>query len=74
MTTTAVPRDITAAELHAQQDALRTALSRYEVIKTNCGHCKHFEMGTCEMHGDVPITFQKSVDECDDWRYDGVPF
>jgi hypothetical protein len=72
--TNAVPAGITALELTTQAEALRAALRRFEVIKNNCGHCKHFEIGRCELHGEVPVAFQKSVGECDDWRYDGVPW
>lgn len=65
---------MTAAELAVQKAALQCSLDRLNVIAPNCGHCKHFEMGTCAKHGDVPIEFQRSVGECEDWIYDGVPF
>jgi hypothetical protein len=67
-------RGMTAADLAVQRGALQRSLERLSVIKTNCAHCVHFEMGACEKHGDVPREFQVVEGQCDDWRYDGVPF
>lgn len=69
-----IERGTTVADLAVQRDALTAALRRLDVIKTNCGHCMHFELGACALHGEVPIKFQKTSGECDDWKYDGVPF
>ena len=63
----AAPRGMTAAELKRARD-------RLGVIQTNCGHCEHFELGRCDLHGEVPLSFQKTEGQCEDWRYDGVPF
>jgi hypothetical protein len=68
------PAGMTAAELNVQREALRTALRKLEVIQVHCASCKEFELGVCARHGNVPVSFQKSVDECDDWTYDGIPF
>jgi hypothetical protein len=65
---------MTALELSTQREALRTALRRLDVIQVHCASCKQFELGTCSLHGNVPVSFQKSVDECDDWTFDGIPF
>ena len=69
-----IERGASMGQLQVQRDALTSALRRIDVIAANCGHCMHFELGTCALHGDVPIAFQKTSGECDDWRYDGVPF
>lgn len=65
---------ITAAQLQTQRASLRTSLARLDAIKTNCGACEHFSMGRCGVHGDVPEEFQKVEGQCEDWRYDGIPF
>ena len=69
-----IERGTTAAALQVQHIALTDALRRLDAIKTCCGHCQHFELGACALHGDVPKDFQKTEGQCDDWRYDGVPF
>jgi hypothetical protein len=69
-----VEKGTTAAEITTQRSALTHAIRRLDAIAIVCGSCQHFEMGTCALHGDVPVTFQKTVGACDDWRYDGVPF
>jgi hypothetical protein len=70
----AINRGATAADIATQRAALQRAISGLDAVKTNCGSCQHFEMGTCEKHGAVPLEFQKVEGQCDDWRYDGVPF
>lgn len=68
------PQGMTEAELTAQRGALQRSLERLAAITVCCGSCQHFAMGTCAKHGDVPLAFQKSQGQCEDWRYDGVPF
>ena len=72
--TVSVIEGATLAELQAHRDALRAALKRVEAVRANCHSCGLFELGACQVHGQVPEAFQLAEGECAEWRYDGVPF
>jgi hypothetical protein len=65
---------MTAAELEVQRSALTRALAELARIETNCEHCEHFQISRCALHGEVPVSFQKTPGQCADWRYDSIPF
>lgn len=67
-------KGMTASVLDLQLQLARRVVGQLEAIKTHCASCEHFELGACAKHGAVPLTFQKTEGECDDWRYDGIPF
>lgn len=67
--------DVTAEQVQATRIALQQSLARIERIKTNCHHCKHFDIEVCGLHNArIPHEFQTVEGQCTDWRFDGVPF
>lgn len=58
----------------ATRGALDAAQARLANIKFDCQHCQHYSLENCAKHGRIPADFLKSQGECEDWRYDGVPF
>lgn len=69
-----IAQGTTAAELDRMRQPILHQLRQIDAVKVCCGACQHFELGKCELHGEVPIAFQKQENACADWRYDGVPF
>jgi len=66
---------MTLTQYNARRSELVQALARFDCIKPSCGHCAHFNMDRCELHGsDVPVSFQKQVGECPEWISSGIPF
>lgn len=75
MTTSTEPtHGMTLAQFLAARDALRGALAQFERVQPDCRSCKHFALGTCELHGDVPAEFQKTPEACQEWAWDSIPF
>ena len=71
----ALPVGATAQQLEQHRAALRQALDEAERIKSCCHECEHFSMDHCKHHGqDVPQEFQRVEGQCEDWRFDGIPF
>ena len=54
--------------------ALEAAMARLAHIKFDCAHCQHFSLDNCAKYGRIPADFLKTEGQCEDWRYDGVPF
>ena len=72
-TTTTAPADgMTLEQFTAARQVLREALAKFP--EPTCHNCKHFSMGACELHGEVPAEFQKQPEQCGDWQFDGIPF
>lgn len=61
-------------ELIATRTALEAGLARLSHIKFDCAHCQHFSLDNCAKYGRIPADFLKTEGQCEDWRYDGVPF
>lgn len=75
MTTAAEPTEnMTLAQWQARRAALAASLAAYDRARPTCRTCKHFSMGTCELHGDVPKEFQLTPEACESWAYDAIPF
>ncbi len=67
---------MTAVELRAVRDALRSRLAELDAIKATCDHCEHFEYAPrCSKFDAIPPDdFRREPGACPEWRFDGVPF
>jgi hypothetical protein len=61
-------------QFQAGREAIRGALAAYERVTPNCHSCKHFSMGACALHGEVPKEFQEQPEACESWSFDEIPF
>ena len=65
-------------QLTTTKEALRQSLQRYERITVCCHSCEHYgSYGSkmCAVHkATPPPEWIKGPVECDDWRYDEIPF
>jgi hypothetical protein len=69
-----LPEGASVHDLKNARMALHEAQKSLSLIKTSCSHCKHYDIDSCTMHGNVPEDFKKSEDQCGDWIYDGIAF